>query len=355
MGNDYAQTVAASIVKQLAQGTAPWVKPWEPSDHQFIPYNAVTDKDYQAGNALWLMVTAENKGYRDPRWVTYKQAQSVDAQVMKGERGTLIQYIKKFDREPVHDEQGRPLKDTEGKPVYRMVELDRPRVFSAIVFNAEQVSGLQKIEARPTIPEWERHQAAEGIMDNAGVPIAYKPGDRAFYVVSQDRITMPERAQFKTQDGFYATALHELGHATGHPARLNRPDLGTPFGSESYAREELRAEIASLMMADRLGIGHDPSRHVSYVGNWIKALQQDPREIFRAASDAEKIAGYLTALQQQKAIQSTAAGARHADMPERGYWQKAIERGRQIQAAEATTRPEAERQMHEGRRAGASR
>ncbi|MCF3948274.1 ArdC family protein [Acidiphilium iwatense] len=355
VANDYAQTVAASIVRQLEQGTAPWVKPWEPSGHRFIPYNAVTGKDYQGGNAVWLMVTAEDKRYGDARWMTYKQAQSVDAQVMRGERGTLIQYIKKFDREPVHDEQGRLVKDAEGKLVYRVVELDRPRVFSAVVFNADQVSGLPKIEARPTMPEWERHQAAERIMDNAGVQITYKPGDRAYYVVSEDRITMPERAQFKMPDGFYATSLHELGHATGHPSRLNRPDLGAPFGSESYAREELRAEIASLMMADRLGIGHDPSQHAAYVGNWIKALQQEPREIFRAASDAEKIAGYLTTLQHQKAVQGTAADARQADAPERGYWQKAIESGRQIQAKEAAARPEAERQAHEGRRAGASR
>ena len=59
------------------------------------------------------------------------------------------------------------------------------------------------------------------------------------------------------------------GHATGHPSRLNRPDLGTPFGSEAYAREELRAEIASLMIADKLGIGHDPGQHAAYVGSWI--------------------------------------------------------------------------------------
>ena len=83
-------------------------------------------------------------------------------------------------------------------------------------------------------------------------------------------------------------ALHELGHATGHPSRLAR-DLAHPFGSEGYAREELRAEIGSLMLGEQLGIGHDPRQHVAYVANWIKALEQDPREVFRAAADAEKI------------------------------------------------------------------
>ena len=353
MAGDYAQTVAASIVKQLEDGTAPWVKPWEPSGLRFIPYNATTGKDYQGGNAIWLMAVAEMKGYSDPRWTTYKQAQSLDAQVMKGEKGTLIQYFKKFDRVPVKDEQGRPVKDAEGNPIYRSVELERPRVFSAVVFNAEQIAGMPKIEARPALAEWERHAAAEQIMTHSGVPIIYRPGDRAFYTVAQDRVTIPEREQFKTADRFYSTALHELGHATGHPSRLNRPDLGTPFGSEAYAREELRAEIASLMIADKLGIGHDPGQHAAYVGSWIKALQQEPREIFRAAADAEKISGYLMALRtEQKAGQSAGRADSQAGDQARGYWQRAAESGAEIRRAERAEQPEQERQA---RRATAGR
>ncbi|MBN8905832.1 MAG: toprim domain-containing protein [Rhodospirillales bacterium] len=120
------------------------------------------------------------------------------------------------------------------------------------------------------------------------MPIRHVAGDRAFYRLAEDTITMPERTQFGTGDRYYATALHELGHATGHPSRLAR-DLAHPFGSEGYAREELRAEIGSLMLGEQLGIGHDPSQHVAYVASWIKVLEKDPREVFRAAADAEKI------------------------------------------------------------------
>jgi len=137
-------------------------------------------------------------------------------------------------------------------------------------------------------PEWERHAQAETILANSGVPIRHVAGDRAFYRLAEDTITMPERTQFGTGDRYYATALHELGHATGHPSRLAR-DLAHPFGSEGYAREELRAEIGSLMLGEQLGIGHDPSQHVAYVASWIKVLEKDPREVFRAAADAEKI------------------------------------------------------------------
>ncbi|MDT7953494.1 MAG: zincin-like metallopeptidase domain-containing protein, partial [Acetobacteraceae bacterium] len=151
--------------------------------------------------------------------------------------------------------------------------------------------------------EWERHQKAEAILANSGVPIRHVPGDRAFYRLTEDTITLPERGQFPSGDGYYATALHELGHATGHPSRLAR-DMAHPFGSEGYAREELRAEIASLMLGEQLGIGHDPGQHVAYVGSWIKALQQDPREIFRAAADAEKITKLVRSFELERAQQT---------------------------------------------------
>lgn len=100
----------------------------------------------------------------------------------------------------------------------------------------------------------------------------------------------------------YATAFHELGHWTGHPSRLHR-ELTHPFGSEGYAREELRAEIASLMLGERLGLGHDPSRHAAYVGSWGKALQENPREIFRAASDAERTSGFVMAFEHEQRLE----------------------------------------------------
>jgi antirestriction protein ArdC len=86
---------------------------------------------------------------------------------------------------------------------------------------------------------------------------------------------------FDNAGKYYATALHELGHATGHPSRLDR-DLSGGFGSESYAKEELRAEISSLMAGTELGIGHDPQQHTAYVKSWIKILKDDPKEILNA-------------------------------------------------------------------------
>ena len=142
----------------------------------------------------------------------------------------------------------------------------------------------------------------------SGARISHSAGDRAFYRPSTDSITLPEKSQFESADRYYATALHELGHWTGHPSRLDR-DLAHPFGSEGYAKEELRAEISSMIVGDELGIGHDPEQHAAYVGSWIKALQDDPLEIFRASSDAEKIHDYVLAF-EQKQVQEQQADLR---------------------------------------------
>lgn len=294
MGNKaYVETVAEIIIRQLKEGTAPWIKPWEPGT-QFKPFNPSTGNEYKGMNALWLMSMAESRGYQDARWMTFKQANRLDARVMKGEKGTSIQYWQWSEEQVKQDEAGKPILDEHGQALKVMVALEQPKIFYANVFNAEQLHGLPpQASNRPQLSEFERHEHAETLLRDSGVPILYQNGNRAFYRPSTDTITLPEREQFKSPDGFYATALHELGHATGHPSRLNR-DLAHPFGSEGYAKEELRAEIASLMLGEKLEIGHDPSQHVAYIASWIRILENDPHEIFRAASDSEKIVQYLT-------------------------------------------------------------
>jgi antirestriction protein ArdC/phage/plasmid primase-like uncharacterized protein len=305
MASDYVDQAATAIIKQLKEGTAPWQKPWEPGE-RFMPYNPTTGNEYRGMNAVWLMSQSQARGFTDARWMTYRQSQEQDAQVRKGEKGTPIQFWKWQGMEPVKDANGKPVLDQEGQPVRQMVRYERPRVMGAVVFNAEQIEGLPPAPARPVRPEWERHAQAETILAKSGVPMRHIPGDRAFYRLAEDTITMPERSQFPTGDRYYATALHELGHATGHPSRLAR-DLAHPFGSEGYAREELRAEIGSLMLGEQLGIGHDPSQHVAYVASWIKALEEDPREVFRAAADAEKIVKLVRSyeLGQEQAADNT--------------------------------------------------
>jgi antirestriction protein ArdC len=85
--------------------------------------------------------------------------------------------------------------------------------------------------------------------------------DRAFYNRPADSIHLPPKHAFKNAAGYYGTALHELAHWSGHPLRLDRPTLNESyrFGDISYAKEELRAELASVFLAAERGIPHDPS------------------------------------------------------------------------------------------------
>lgn len=299
----FHEAVAEKLIEQLQQGTAPWQRPWQAGDpNGMLPYNPSTGKRYRGINSIVLMMS----GHADQRWLTYRQASELDAQVRKGEKGTQIQYWKFTDERPVLDASGRPVKDANGETKIQTVELERPRMFTATVFNAEQIDGLPAIERKAVT--WNASERAENILAASGATIKHNINSGAYYRPSTDAMHMPEKGAFATADAYYATALHELGHWTGHPARLDR-DLSHPFGSEGYAKEELRAEIASMVLGDELGIGHDPGQHAAYVGSWIKVLRDDPMEIFRAAADAEKIQTYVLALETQQQLEQEPTNA----------------------------------------------
>mgnify|MGYP003385904497 CR=1 FL=1 len=292
----FHEQVAENLIEQLKKGVAPWQKPWKPGDLlAVLPVNPTTGKRYRGINSLNLMSLA----YMDPRWLTYKQAINIGAQVRKGEKSTLVQYWKFTDERIKTDDNNNPVLNTEGQPIKEQVRLERPRVFYAAVFNAQQMDNLPELSIKA--PDWDPLERAEHILQASHAVIHHGEADRAFYRSSTDCIHLPHKHQFPTPDRYYATALHELGHWTGHESRLSR-DLSHPFGSHGYAKEELRAEIASMLLSGELGIGHDPGQHVAYVSSWIKALQEDPTEIFRAAADAEKIQDYVLALSQQQEI-----------------------------------------------------
>ena len=284
--DDHYVQVAETLIEKLEQGTAPWQKPWDSGGYGSLPMNPTTGNRYRGGNALQLMM----QGYGDPRWVTYRQAQQAEAQVRKGERGTPIIYWKVEEERAVRGEDGKPVYDKDGKSLKETVQLERPRSFISYVFNAEQIDGLPPLVAdRERV--WADVQRAEKILEASGVKLVHRAQGHAFYRPGEDTIYLPEKKQFSSEEGYYSTALHELSHWTGHESRLNRKS--GPFGSIAYAKEELRAEIGSMMISGELGIGQSVDDHAAYVQSWIKILRDDPREVFRAAADAEKIMDYI--------------------------------------------------------------
>ncbi len=273
-----SQKMAQEIIESLENGTAPWIKPWTP-EQSAVPHNPVTGTRYKGINFLYLSM----QGKPDPRWVTFRQAQKNGWQIKRGSKGRTVQFWQ-FEKD-------QKTINAKGETVTQRVKLERPLLRHYYVFNASDVEGIPELAPKSN-NEWERHDLAENILQRSGAAINHIKGDKAAYYPLTDSITLPERDQFGTPDKYYATALHELGHWTGHESRLNRP-LSSVFGSHDYAREELRAEMASYMVGMQLGIGHDPGQHIAYINNWVKDLKDHPTEIFKACANAEKIQSYI--------------------------------------------------------------
>jgi antirestriction protein ArdC len=286
---DFRQEVTDSIVRMLEEGVAPWQKPWEATG---VPQNPTTGKSYRGGNAIHLMASEIRSGFDDPRWMTYRQAAEQGWQVRKGERGAQIEF---WEMKAPKERDGNP-KDED------QADTDKPRLVHRVytVFNAKQIDGIPPYQPRVRTA-FETAQAGERILTNSGAKISHDQADRAYYSPGNDSIHLPPREAFKDAPGYYGTALHELAHWTGHKDRLNRATLTESyrFGDVNYAREELRAELASVFLAAERGIPHDPASHAAYVGSWIKALREDKNEIFRAAHDASIATDYLLNLERE--------------------------------------------------------
>ena len=281
----WRESVAVEMIRQIEAGTAPFQKPWKPGIVVDKPHNPTSKRAYNGINALWL----DMQGFEDPRWLTYKQAVALDAQVQGGEKSTQVEYWKWSDTGPLKDAEGKPVLGDDGKPKTTTYRLDRPKVFYANVFNASQIDGMEPYIAPE--PGFDPLEKAEALLAAGTVPIKHDQSARAYYSPAHDEIHLPDKSSFKGAYEYYATALHELGHATGHSSRMGR-DFG-PFGSEVYAKEELRAEMASYMVSRELGLGHYPERHAGYVENWLKALRDDRNVLFQAAKESEQIASWI--------------------------------------------------------------
>lgn len=282
----FHEQLAEKIIAQLEAGTAPWQRPWD-APPMSLPHNESTGKPYRGSNMLNLMLA----GYDDPRWLTYNQAKERGYQVKEGEKGSLIQTFRYYQEKQLRDPEGKPVKDKNGDAVVKQTKLNKPIIRTFVVFNVQQMTGVPSLVRTPR--QWDGVEQIDKLLAASGAQIEHLAGNRAYYSQRQDKIVLPLKAQFPGSERYYSTALHELGHWTGHESRLNRPFVNA-FGSEGYAREELRAEISSMLIGQRMGISHDPGQHMAYVESWVKILREDPAEIVRACQDAEKIHNYLS-------------------------------------------------------------
>jgi antirestriction protein ArdC len=267
MKRDIQLEITAKIVAKL-ETCGPWRRPWS-GLLSGMPANASTGNAYKGVNVLVLCMT----DYSRPLWATYKQWEALGAQVRKGEKSEqIVKWAEKTQ-------------ETNGTERKFLIPC------AANVFNVAQVDGY---EAQPLPREFDPHEKAEQVMTATGARINYG-GAKAFYAPAFDSVQLPERAAFKSADGFYATAFHELGHWTGHEKRCNR-QFGKRFGDEAYAFEELVAELSAAFLCAETGVNDEPREdHASYVKSWVSKLKDDKTAIFTAASQASKAAEFIKA------------------------------------------------------------
>ena len=284
---DLYSDITHTIIKQLEAGRLPWVQPWgkvEGGAELGLPKNASTCRAYSGINILILWGAVFERGFTGQSWLTFKQALDLGGNVRKGERGTQIVYADTFipEKERMRSEQS-------GQDAVSIPFLKR-----FTVFNTDQCEGLSE-DIRSSVspvPEGMIEARVEALIKATGIEFRIG-GNKAFYSPSHDFVQVPPPQAYFEPINWHRTALHEMGHATGHSNRLNRNQSGS-FGSKDYAFEELIAEIASAFLCASLDIV-PTVRHADYIGSWHEVLKNDNRAIFRAARAASKSADYLLA------------------------------------------------------------
>ncbi len=271
------EIVTEKIIKQLESGVAPWRKPWTCQ----TPANLITQKEYRGLNVF----TLASQGFPSRFWLTFNQSTKLGGKIRKCEKSSPVIFWNVGDEQETTTPEGRK-------------ESSRPfllRYYS--VFNFSQTEGIDipaslLQETRTNNPI----EACEQIVSNMPNPPAFQQSDRAWYSPSSDVVGMPARSLFHSSEEFYATEFHELAHSTGHPKRLHRENFDNPahFGSESYSKEELIAEMTAAMLCGIAGIEQNTlGNSAAYLKTWIARLKSDSRLLVSAASQAQKAADFI--------------------------------------------------------------
>ncbi len=329
--HDVYAEITARVIEAMETGTAPWTRPWSSSGS--LPRNAISGNPYSGVNPMLLMLTAWERGYKSPQWVTFRQANHLAARAQRaagrkveetrpgvfvfadgpdagrsvggvskgqskaeGQGGTEILFWKAV--------QSRS-ETSDGEPTRRLVA----RTY--YVFNLEQCDEHVQAFARarePAPQAFSPIDVAETICEGFAVTTVHG-GDKACYRPTVDEIHMPLPESFVSASAYYAVRFHEMTHATGHASRLGRKGVTSfdSFGSHQYSEEELIAEFGACFLSAEAGIEHETEeRSVAYLRTWAAKLRESPRLVVTAAAAAQRAVNHVLG---RVAVQSTEADA----------------------------------------------
>ena len=274
---DIYAAVTDRIIQQLEKGKIPWQKPWGGIGGGAI--SGTTRKPYSLLNQMLL-----NK---PGVYYTFSQIQKLGGNVRKGEKSQIVVFWKQI---PVkeQDSQTGEVKET-FVPMLRYYN----------VFHIDQCEGISHttVVHEPPRINADAEKIISAYLDCSGVELIQRISDEAYYSPSRDCVVLPLAEQFGSMAEYYSTAFHELAHSTGHHSRLDRLRATAHFGSESYSKEELVAEIAAAALMNHTGLETKGTfrNSAAYIQNWLSSFRNDKRLIVSASGAASKAFEYITA------------------------------------------------------------
>jgi len=294
---DVYQNVTDKIISYLEEGlNKKWVRPWSCLASSGGEQVSLVGRRYNGVNQLLLSIEKSVSGYKSNRWGTYKGFQKIGAQVKKGEHSTEVIFYSKIEKEEIDPKTKKTVK----KNIFI--------IKSYAVFNADQVSGYDEkkpisndpedAEIVKTFDDIEQGEIIRSMVKAHNVNLIHNNEGRAYFQPSTDKIVMPPSETFNNASRYYETLLHELTHWTGHKDRLNRDGITkyAGFGSNSYAFEELVAELGSAFTSQTLGVSTQEAireDHYPYIKSWIQGLKDDKKAIVKASALAQASSDYL--------------------------------------------------------------
>lgn len=286
----YAQ-VTNAIIAELENGIIPWQKPWQNGTVAGC-ISHTSGKPYSLLNQMLL-------GWRTGEWLTYGQIQAEGGRVKRGEKSSMVvfwSFVEKRELEAVCDENGDEI------GTHPVVVDKYPILKSYAVFHIDQCEGIKpKYNNTAVTFEHDACEVADQIVadyvNREGLKLEIKNTNRACYSPFFDKVEVPEMKQYKIREEYYSTLFHELTHSTGHEKRLNRDTLTklAAFGSETYSKEELVAEMGAAFLCNAIEISCEKAfkNSAAYIKGWLHALKDDKHLIISAASKAEAAANYI--------------------------------------------------------------
>lgn len=282
---DIYTTITDRIIEQLENGIIPWRKPWTGAMDGAISH--VTGKPYSLLNQLILEKSGE--------YLTFNCCRKEGGRVKKGATHKDIYFwtVKVYTTK---DANGNDVLDDNGNPVTGIIPFLKP----IQVFHIDDCEGISaRFASNDDLPvnHAEPSEEAESIFHDyiAREKISFESelSNKAYYSPIMDTIHLPLISQFENTAEYYSTAFHEATHSTGHKSRLDRfsgKEALASFGSESYSKEELCAEIGAATILNHIGMETPSSfkNSAAYIQSWLRALKNDKRLIVGAASRAEK-------------------------------------------------------------------